>query len=628
MLLLLGGVLCAPLAAQQAAPDEPRIQFTFDKVDVASFVKLIGERTGRRFVVDDGVTGTISVVSPSVAQDEVYPLFVSILESVGSTVLEDDGVYRIVRLPGTGTPLAPVIRAGDALPEHGLVTKIFRLDHVPAVDVQRALAGVMGERGAASIGASDETNHLIVTDSTAIIRRVEQIIADIDRPGLSRSMELVHLQHAQAESLSEQLNAAMAEQATRATQLRARLAGGTVPSGGPGQALAVAAPHSNSLILVGIPSQLTALRDLIAGMDVDLPAGRGRLNAVFLRYIVAEEAAENIAALLEKSAATVPTGRRIAIQAHKSSNALLIDASPADFAVVKQLLEQIDLLPQQVQIDVVIVEVSESSGFEFGIEMSALNVPDGIGDTVIQGGFRLREGASTGLLNTLQTGIFPRGLSVGVARGTRINANGELVSGYPGIFNLNAMRSDGRLKVLSQTSLQAQNNQEAVIRSVNEIPVLRSTIEGGTGSMRDVIQNIDRMDVGVKLSITPHIIPEGLVRMVLNPSIEAVIDSGPDGSSFTPTIAKREVTTTVSVEDGHTIVIAGLTREDERRAERRVPFLGRIPILGWLFRSEESISERTDLLIFVTPHVVDNMADADRRRAVLESRTGLGLGGD
>ena len=623
-LVLTGMALLSALLLTARADDEPRIQFTFDQVDVSSFVQLVGEITGRRFVVDSGVTGSISVVSPPVSPDEVYPLFVSILESVGSTVQVENGLHRVVRLPA-GRSLAPVIRAGEALPDAGMVTKVFRLEYVPAVDVQRALAGMMGERAAASIGASDETNHLIVTDSAAMVRRIERILEDLDRPGLSRGMELVHLEHAQADALAEQLNAAMAEQATRATQLRARLAGGTVQPGGPGQALAVAAPHSNSLILVGIPSQLVALRDLIAEMDVDLPPGRGRLNAVFLRYIVAEEASDSIAALLEKSAG-VAAGRTVAIQAHRSSNALLIDASPADFLVVKQLIEQIDLLPQQVQIDVMIVEVSESSGFDFGIEMNALNLPDSVGDTVIQGGFRLREGSSTGLLNNLQNGIFPRGLSVGVARGTRINAAGEVVPGYPGLFNINAMRSDGSLKVLSQTSLQAQNNQEAVIRSVNEIPVLRSTIEGGTGATRDIIQNIDRMDVGVKLSITPHIIPEGLVRMQLNPSIEAVIDSGPDGSSFTPTIAKREVTTTVSVENGHTIVIAGLTREDERTAERRVPLLGSIPILGWLFRSEERVNERTDLLIFVTPYVVDGLAAADERRATLEARTGLSAG--
>lgn len=115
--------------------------------------------------------------------------------------------------------------------------------------------------------------------------------------------------------------------------------------------------------------------------------------------------------------------------------------------------------------------------------------------------------------------------------------------------------------------------------------------------------------------------------MALNPSIEAVIDSGSETTEFTPTIAKREVETTVTVEDGRTIVIAGLTREDERESERRVPFLGAIPVLGWLFRRTEMVSERTDVLIFVTPTVVSELGAATLHQRRWEEKTGLDLNG-
>jgi general secretion pathway protein D len=135
------------------------------------------------------------------------------------------------------------------------------------------------------------------------------------------------------------------------------------------------------------------------------------------------------------------------------------------------------------------------------------------------------------------------------------------------------------------------------------------------------------MDVGIKLRITPHSIPGGRIRMALNPSIEAVIDSGPSGTLYTPTIAKREVETTVTVEDGRTIVIAGLTRRDERASERRVPFLGSIPLLGWLFRRTERLTERTDMLIFVTPTLVSDLAAAASHQKRWEEKTGLMING-
>jgi general secretion pathway protein D len=426
---------------------------------------------------------------------------------------------------------------------------------------------------------------------------------------------------------------AMAETASRAEILRRRLSSSgsgnirssRLSSTGNRAASVVAAPHSNSLIVIGSAAQVKSLRELITKMDVDVPSGRGRLNAIFLRHLVAEEAAENIGALLAKKKAGKKTPaefRDIAIQASPASNALLVDASPGDFEIVKRLIEQLDQPPEQVHINVLIMEVSNSDGFEFGIDMAAVDMPSAVGDSVVQGAFSLTDGAG-GLLNSIQSGIFPNGLSVGVAHGTSLAADGTVQVGYPGLVNITALKKNKNFKVVSETSLQSQNNKEASVSVVNEIPVLTSEIQGGSGTSRDVIQNIERIDVGVKLKITPHVIPGGRVRMALNPSIEAVIDNGPEGTQFTPTIARRQVETTVTVDDGRTIVIAGLTRQDKRESENRVPILGSIPILGWLFRHKETITERTDVLILVTPTIVSDAASADSMRQHWENKTGL-----
>jgi general secretion pathway protein D len=630
--VLFAGFLVGPAAAEgPRTPETGVVNFTFDQVEVQAFVKLVGEMTGKRFVVGDGIEGKITVVSPAVRHDEIYPLFLSILETVGCSVLEDGEILRIVSLGSRPTALGPVVGPNSKTPAHGVITKVISLKHVSASELKKVLESKGGDGKMGGVSAIDDTNQLIITDTAESIRRIEALVAEIDLPGMARVTEVISLSYASAGDMAGQLNDALVEHATRAEQLRKRL--GATPGTGTGSenrtASVVAAPHSNSLIVVGTVSQVESLRTLVEKMDVDVPSGRGRLNAIFLHHISAEEAAENINALLSQKGTAKETStvvRNIAIQASPSSNALLVDANPGDFEVVKRLIDQLDVAPEQVHINVLIMEVSNSEGLQLGVQFAAVDMPSGVGDSVVQGGFNL--GDSSSLLSSIQSGIFPSGMSIGIAQGTSLASDGTVQVGYPGLLNIDAQKQRGHFKVVSETSLQTQNNIEASVSVVSEIPILKSSIAGGTGSSRDVIQNIERMDVGVKLKITPHVIPGGRVRMELKPSIEAVTDDGPDGTQFAPTIARREVETTVTVADGRTIVIAGLTRQDELESVQRVPILGSIPLLGWIFRRKQTSHERTDVLIFVTPTVVSDLASADAIRAHWEEKTGLEKDGD
>jgi len=622
-------VLAAGGAAQPGTPEraEGYVNFSFDQVEVGAFVKLVGDLTGRKFVLSEGVRGRITVVSPQINREEVYPLFVSILESVGCSVVDDGRIARVVALPEAGGLMAPVVGVDELVPRQGVFTKVLRLEHVTAGELKKLLEDRVTGGKTGGVGAVDETNHLVLTDTAENIRRVEKIVAEVDRPGLARVTKVVPLTYIGADELAEQLSLAIAEREGREGELLRRLprAPGRTETGRRAPAV-VASPHSNSIILVGTPSDIEALSHLVAQMDVDTAVGRGRLNAIFLKYLSAAEAAKSITALLSGSTGEGKQGaaaeRKIAIEASEANNALLIDAGPGDFDVVRKLVEQLDRAPEQVHIAVMIAEVSVVDELDLGVEMAALNLPSEVGSTVVQGSTRFSEGAD-GLMNSIQNGIFPRGLTVGVAHGTRLDDEGNVVAGYPGFISVDAVKKDSRFKILSETSLEAQNNREASVSIVNEIPILRSTIQGGSGTARDVIQNIERVDVGIKLALTPHVIPDGQVRMVLNPRIEAVIDPGPTGTQYTPTIAKREVSTTVIVPDGRTIVIAGLTREDRTKSVKKIPLLGDLPLLGWLFRDTVDSTEKTNLLIFVTPRIVGDIAAAERVREDWEQKTGL-----
>ncbi len=608
-----------------AVSDEGTINFNFDQVDVQTFVRLVGDITGKQFVVAEGLNRKITVVSPKVSRDDVYPLFLSILQSAGCTVAKEGDIYRIVALTEATAPMGKVVIPSEAIPAEGMVTRIFHLDHVSAIDLREALMPMVGGGKEGAVGVVKDTNHLIITDTAESIRRIEKIINEINQPGMAKSTEILPLEFVAAEEMAEQLNTAMAESESRGNQLKMRLpqASGYASVERTGPAV-VAAPHSNSLILVGTTSQIEDLKRIIKQMDIDSPSGRGRLNAIFLRYISAAETAKSINALLQKSVEAgkdATQRKKIAIESIEANNAILVDASPGDFECVKKLVEQLDIISQQVHIEVLIAEINASDSFDIGVEMAAVEMPSKVGSSVVQGASRMSSGPDS-LMDTIQKGIFPAGLTVGVAHGSRLDSEGKVVSSYPGVININAVKQNNKVKIRSETALETQNNKEASVLSVNEIPVLKSTIEGGSGTARDVIQNIDRIDVGIKLKLTPHVIPGNEVQMDIKTGIEAVIDSvGQD--SLTPIIAKREVVTSVIVPDGEIIVIAGLTREDKTKKVRKIPILGSIPLIGWLFRHTVDVTEKTNVLIFVTPRILASKADTENVMKNWQEKTGL-----
>ena len=157
---------------------------------------------------------------------------------------------------------------------------------------------------------------------------------------------------------------------------------------------------------------------------------------------------------------------------------------------------------------------------------------------------------------------------------------------------------------------------------VENIPILKSSVEG-SGSDRDYIQNIERLDVGIKLKLTPQVNPDREIRLELNPSIESVVEESSEALRYTPTIAKREVQTTVTIPDRSTVILSGLIREDTSKLTTKVPLLGDLPLLGWLFRSTSDVKKRTNLLIFVTPRIVTDMQMAEKEKARLERAASL-----
>jgi general secretion pathway protein D len=605
------------LAGSPSAAADETVNFSFDQADIRLMVRLVGEATGKRFAVAPGVEGEVTVYTPTrIPASEVYPFFLKVLESRGFSVVRDGDLHRVVPLPERALPAAPVLEGEER--GEGLVTRIVQIEHVSAVELARTLAPMVRGGAEGALTAFGATNHLILTDTADSLDRLLAIVRTLDRPGAARAVEVVVLKHAAADEIARQVAAAMegAEAAgSRFSKHLQQVAAGRADL--PGQAVVVPSSHANAVLLIGSPVQLGEMKRIVESLDVESPGGSGRLHAVFLKYMAAEEAAAALTSLLGKSA---DESRRaaVAIEPDIANNALLIEAAPRDYEWVRDLLEKLDRVPQQVLVEIVIAEVTVGNRLDLGVEWATVDQPGEDQVTIIG---RSRPAEEDTLRRILTEGIFPQGLAVGIA--TDVTGDGRPL--IP--FYLTALAQNRDVNILSRVPLWAQNNKEATVSVVDNIPVLTSTIEGGAGTSRDVIQNIERLDVGIKLSITPHVNPNREVTLQLNPSIEAIVDEGPADRPFTPTIAKREVQTTVTVPDRATIVISGLIREDRIQSISKVPLLGDLPVLGALFRRTQENRQRSNLLIFVTPNIVTDMKRAREMKEEWEARTRIGSDG-
>lgn len=615
VMMLPGPVWSAVAKAGLIPPEQQPVNFSFDQADLRLIIKIVGQMTGRRFIVDESVKGTVSVLTPgNINLEDVYPLLLSVLESSGYTVIEKPEGTHVIPLPEGSSGAGRVVTGSETA--EGLVTKVIRINHISAVELAKLLEPLVrgGKNGAVS--AFGSTNHLLITDTAESIRQLEKLIRDLDMPGASRTVEVITLKHANADDLARQLIAAMrgtessGENVTRHLQ---RVGGGmaTLPS----DMIVVPVPNANRVVAVGTPVQMSQIKEVIEKIDVPTPVEFGRLNSIFLKYMGAEEAATMLNALLAKTTAKDQLAR-IAIEKNDANNALIVEASPQDFELVRKLVEDLDRTPRQVMIEVIIAEVTMGKSFDLGVELASLD-PSG-DSTAIVG--RNRPGDSDTLSGILTESVFPQGLTIGITDGTYVDAAGRVLPNVP--LLLQALAQNRDVKILSQIPLMAQNNEEASFSVVDNIPILSSRIEG-TGDNRDVIQNIERIDVGTKLKITPHINVDNEVKLVLNPSIEAIVDQGTSNTEFAPTIAKREVVTTVTIPDRSTVVISGLIREDVVKEQSKVPLLGDIPLLGWLFRSTSDRVQRTNLLILVTPHIIKDLKDAEAVKEALENRSSI-----
>jgi len=602
-----------PPKAEAAAPPESvsgdrGVTIDFDNVDITLFIKFISELTGKNFVVDRAVKGTVTVISPTtIGVEEAYKVFESVLEVNGFATVPSGSVIKVVpavqaRAKGVETRLRPE-RAG---PEDRMVTQVIPLAYANPEELKTLFTPLISQ-GSVMV-AYPPTRTLIVTDMLSNIERLLRIIKEVDLQAVGEEISVIPLQFASAGELAKSLNSVYPGKIQRAQKTTSEAQVTKI----------VADERSNSLVVFASEQDADRIRRLIRLLDREMPKGAGNIHVYYLQNAIAEDLAKVLTALpLKEDAKTKgkpgkapAVSEDVLIVADKATNSLVITASKDDYQVMEEVIRKLDISRQMVYIEALIMEVSVDKEFDLGVEWKAAD------DFSYKGGDAVAFGASTsgqGVSPSVDaaTGALslPTGLIMGIL-GQNISIGGVLFPNLSAVIR--AYRKDADVYIRSAPQLLTTDNQEAEIRVGKTIPFL--TRQETTTAQVDY-SSYEYKDVGVTLNITPQINLDRFVFLKIAQELTQVVKE--ESQVGLPTTLKRSAKTAVVVKDGHTVVIGGLIDQTMSEGEVKVPYLGDIPLLGWLFKSQSKNRGRTNLFIFLTPHIVDNPAQA---REVFEEK--------
>ncbi len=583
--------------AQETGKENPQqfVSIDFNNVDINVFIKFMSELTGTNFVVDQRVKGKVTIISPSkISLDEAYKVFESVLEVHGYTTVQSGEVVKIIPSPDARSKsIETKLREESTGPRDRVVTQLIPLKYADPVEIKRLFTPMVSKSSV--ILAYPATNTLIVTDVYSNIKRLLSILKEIDITGIGQEISVIPLEYSDAAKLVNLLSTVFKPTRPKGKGVEDKII------------TMVADERTNTIVLLASEVDTVRIKRLISMVDKEAPRGKGKIHVYYCKNATAEELAkvlqglptEKAGAPKGKAAAPVVAGA-VQISADKATNSLIIMADKDDYLVLEEVIKKLDIPRSMVYIEALIMEVDMEKSLDIGVDWSVFGKTTIDGkETAIGGGFR--RGIEIGPGELLQGG-----LTMGLLT-EPITIAGITVNNISAIVN--AVKTDDDFRILSTPQVLTTDNEEARITVGENRPYqTRSTtdVSGGT------FESFEYRDVGKILKITPHVTEGRLVRMQINLEVTAIDASATALTSATqPVTLKRTVDTTVIVSDSQTIVIGGLIDDTTTLTETKVPVLGDIPILGWLFKDQAETNQKTNLYIFLTPRVIKNPAEAD-----------------
>jgi general secretion pathway protein D len=578
-------------------PDTRYVTIDFDNVDIGLFIKFISELTGKNFVVDKGVKGKVTIISPTkISVNEAYRVFKSVLDVHGFTTVPAGSIIKIVpALHARSKNIETRLREEAITPEDKVVTQLIPLAFANPDELKKLFAPLISK--SSLIVSYPPTRMLIVTDVLSNIKRLLNIVEAIDVVGIGEMISVIPLEHATASLLSKSL-VSIFQKTTQRTKKGTPLS--------PVLRI-VADERTNSLIILATEDDTLGIKKLIRLLDKEIPRGEGDIHVYYLQNANAEDLVKVLLALPSEEKKKAEKGKapviseEVQIVADKATNSLVIKAKKHDYLVIEDIIEKLDIPRTMVYIEALIMEVNVDKEFRLGVEWLGMEDFTYRGR---KGGVFAGSGGAGGAgdysgIKGLSGGSLPSGFSLGVV-GEAITIGNVVFPNVAAI--LQAYQKDSDVNIISTPQILTTDNEEAEIKVGQNVPYLTKEATGD-----QTYQTYEYKDVGVTLKITPQINQERFVRLKI---FQETITLKGGIEEFRPTTLKRSAETTVIVKDKNTVVIGGIIGESTERGAYQVPCLGDIPVLGLLFKSRSRSRNKTNLFVFLTPHIIENPIEA------------------
>ncbi|MFZ1624118.1 MAG: type II secretion system secretin GspD [Gammaproteobacteria bacterium] len=599
-------LLCLLDAGQLRAATGTTITPNYKDADIRQVIEAVGEVTGKNFILDPRVKAQVTMLSVTpMSPDAFYEAFLSILSVYGFVAVPAGDVIKI--LPDANARQMPgaELESGGGRRPDDIVTRVIAVQNVAAAQLVPILRPLIPQYG--HLAAHPPSNLLIISDRASNVDRMAHIIARIDQAA-DQDYEVIRLEHASATEIVKLVGALNqgAQQGEGA--------------GGP-RITVVADERTNSVLITGAKDDRLRYRALITHLDTPLEEG-GDTQVRYLRYTNATDLATKLQSQYSGTGAQAAAGKdaappaqrgEIGIWADDSTNALVITAPPKIMKSMMAIIDKLDIRRAQVLVEAVIVEVTSDRAAELGVTWAVgnANLDNAVGVTKFPGstgvagvaGALLGGGSGSGTTNP--AALIGDGLSLGVGR--------LRDSGVSFVALLEALESDGTSNIIGTPVLVTLDNEEAEIKVGQQVPfVTGSYTNGNTGGTStntvNPFQTIQREQVGLSLKLTPQINEGDAVRLKIAQEISSLL---PSSAAVDLITSNRSINTTVIVQDGATLVLGGLIQDQVSEKQQRVPILGRIPLLGALFRHNETTKAKTNLMVFIKPTILrDNVQAA------------------
>ena len=587
------------------------ITIDFDNVDIQLFIKYISELTGKNFVVDKAVQGNVTILSPSkISEEDAYKVFESVLEVHGFTTVDAGSVIKILPSARARSQNVQMLNTGATNnPQDKVVTQLIRLKYSSPDEMKKVLAPLVSQTSV--LISHVPSGMLIITETMSNIQKLLGIIKVLDVESREAEVAFIPLANSSAETLAKILTSVYQSSPGAQQGGAARVFSETVKI--------VPYERGNALIILANGSEMGKIKSLIATLDTEVQRAEGNIQVYYLQNATAVDLAKvlnDLPEALAKDGAiqgkAAAISKDVRVMADAETNSLIIRATKDEYAVLQDVIKQLDIPRRMVYLEALIMEVDADKNFDVGVQWTA----DGTfsnGTGTVLSGFSGADGF-TNLVDSagnISLGTAGAGLTMGVLKqGVRI---GNVTFSDIGAV-LKAYQSDADVNIISTPQILTMDNKKAEISVGENVPFITS--QNTTASQQDYTQ-YEYKDVATKLSITPHINQSDVLRLEIETEVLRAKDT-----SNTPTTFKRTATTTVILNDKSTIVIGGIIGQDASDGNYKVPLLGDIPLLGWLFRTHTTSSKKTNMFIFITPRIVRNPAQAAAVSLIKEDEMG------